>query len=271
MSYPATDPEWDWSGPYDVLSIMQYGAYTFSRPEGNWLPPLQPVNPQIPLRNGNGNLPTLHDSQKICAIYHEDCRGVCGDGILSPNNGEECDDGNNVDGDGCSANCKLTAVCGNGKLEAGEECDDGNTASGDGCSATCRKEFCGDGVVQPGLGEECDAGPGGSATCTATCKKPCIKTCNPDPRFNVCDITTSCVTLDGATGAGAGQHYCACAHGFRAASASPATDTSQLRLPWVGQEGRVFVNPGTACNVLCDQWTLGRDGCKEVTERAACY
>ncbi len=27
----------------------------------------------------------------------------CGDGILDP--GEECDDGNNIDGDGCSANC----------------------------------------------------------------------------------------------------------------------------------------------------------------------
>ena len=32
---------------------------------------------------------------------------MCGDGILSPNNGEECDDGNNIDGDGCSADCKI--------------------------------------------------------------------------------------------------------------------------------------------------------------------
>ncbi len=30
----------------------------------------------------------------------------CGDGILQPNNNEECDDGNNKDGDGCSATCK---------------------------------------------------------------------------------------------------------------------------------------------------------------------
>ncbi|MFC1599676.1 DUF4215 domain-containing protein [Patescibacteria group bacterium] len=30
---------------------------------------------------------------------------VCGDGILTYTNGEQCDDGNNVDGDGCSAHC----------------------------------------------------------------------------------------------------------------------------------------------------------------------
>lgn len=33
-----------------------------------------------------------------------------------------------------------TPVCGNGVLEQGEECDDGNNISGDGCSATCETE-----------------------------------------------------------------------------------------------------------------------------------
>jgi len=32
------------------------------------------------------------------------------------------------------------AACGNGKVEAGEECDDGNRIAGDGCSAKCRPE-----------------------------------------------------------------------------------------------------------------------------------
>jgi cysteine-rich repeat protein len=33
--------------------------------------------------------------------------------------------------------------CGNGTRAAGEECDDGNTTDGDGCSAECRLEVCG--------------------------------------------------------------------------------------------------------------------------------
>jgi cysteine-rich repeat protein len=45
-----------------------------------------------------------------------------------------------------------------------EQCDDGNNLSGDGCSSLCRKETkpqpprCGDGIVQVGLGEQCDDG-----------------------------------------------------------------------------------------------------------------
>jgi TonB family protein len=31
-------------------------------------------------------------------------------------------------------------VCGNVRVEPGEECDDGNTRNGDGCSSTCKKE-----------------------------------------------------------------------------------------------------------------------------------
>jgi cysteine-rich repeat protein len=34
-------------------------------------------------------------------------------------------------------------VCGNGQIETGEQCDDGNTVSGDSCSATCQTESYG--------------------------------------------------------------------------------------------------------------------------------
>ncbi|WP_216673601.1 RCC1 domain-containing protein [Pyxidicoccus fallax] len=65
----------------------------------------------------------------------------CGNGVQDP--GETCDDGNSVNGDGCSAMCQLQSgapLCGNGTVEAGETCDDGNVASGDGCSQVCASE-----------------------------------------------------------------------------------------------------------------------------------
>ena len=60
---------------------------------------------------------------------------VCGNSITEGN--EICDDGNTIDGDGCSATCLSLEVCGNGLKELAEQCDDGNVVSGDGCSAAC--------------------------------------------------------------------------------------------------------------------------------------
>jgi cysteine-rich repeat protein len=81
---------------------------------------------------------------------------LCGNGIHEF--GEQCDDGNLTNGDGCNSICKteVGAVCGNGALEAGEGCDDGNLVSGDGCDSTCHFEVCGNGLVQ--TGEQCDDG-----------------------------------------------------------------------------------------------------------------
>jgi cysteine-rich repeat protein len=93
----------------------------------------------------------------------------CGNGDLDL--GEECDDGNNIDGDGCSASC-LIEFCGDGLVNdaPNEECDDANTGDGDGCSSSCQIEpgfvcvgepsvctpTCGDGSLDPG--ETCDDG-----------------------------------------------------------------------------------------------------------------
>lgn len=108
-------------------------------------------------------------------------RRICGDGILE--DFEMCDDGNLIDGDGCSMSCLLEtsvpggggggvgALCGNAVLEVQEQCDDGNVQSGDGCSAACALEFsppveppevpletpvCGNGLRE--VGERCDDG-----------------------------------------------------------------------------------------------------------------
>ena len=93
------------------------------------------------------------------------CVHRCGNSALDPFGvyTEECDDGNLVSGDGCSASCNYeddyecsrvdnsasnpdicTLRCGNGVLDSNgsynEECDDSNVISGDGCSATCTAE-----------------------------------------------------------------------------------------------------------------------------------
>jgi cysteine-rich repeat protein len=89
-------------------------------------------------------------------------RSVCGDGITDRSR-EQCDDRNTEPGDGCDALCRREGmVCGNGVLEDvgswPEECDDGNTVDGDGCSSNCFNEVgeCGDGTVN--WNEECDDG-----------------------------------------------------------------------------------------------------------------
>jgi trimeric autotransporter adhesin len=68
---------------------------------------------------------------------------------------ERCDDGNLADGDGCDADCTITA-CGNGIVTAGEACDDGNAKNGDGCDVNCAVPACGNGARAPG--ERCDDG-----------------------------------------------------------------------------------------------------------------
>jgi cysteine-rich repeat protein len=89
----------------------------------------------------------------------------CGDGRRQRDT-EVCDDGNTVDGDGCSADCQSDESCGNGITDtaAGELCDDGNTDDGDTCRGDCRSDYaCGNGVVDSVAGgaredEVCDDG-----------------------------------------------------------------------------------------------------------------
>lgn len=95
------------------------------------------------------------------------CTTICGDGILiemivSGNEfirtAEECDDGNLVDGDGCTAECR-NERCGDGLVNNAEECDDGvnNSETTPGaCRTDCSLPACGDLVMDPG--EECDNG-----------------------------------------------------------------------------------------------------------------
>jgi len=136
----------------------------------------------------------------------------CGDGDLTPD--EACDDGGQVDGDGCAANCLAVdpgfscqppgqpchqiARCGDGVVSLSELCDDGNVADGDGCSARCKLEMgfkcegqpstcspttCGDGLHEGA--ESCDDG-------NATPFDGCSANCTAEPECGAGACTSSC-------------------------------------------------------------------------------
>src|SRR5258705_9085832 len=79
--------------------------------------------------------------------------GVCGDGTRDPD--EQCDDGNVVDGDGCSAECmiEVPAGCGDGAIAPPEQCDTrGESAT---CDLDCTLPVCGDAIHNAAAGEGC--------------------------------------------------------------------------------------------------------------------
>ena len=99
------------------------------------------------------------DSNRLSHCMMPGATGSCGDGYISETEGEQCDDGNVENNDGCSVQCTIEEgfscrqrylypesfcrrSCNNGVLEVGlrEDCDDGNHIAGDGCSNTCKIE-----------------------------------------------------------------------------------------------------------------------------------
>jgi cysteine-rich repeat protein len=121
---------------------------------------------------GDGDKGTPRGINEACG------EAQCGDGVQHW--GEQCDDGNTENGDGCDADCNVSIDsdgdgvfdsldncpeqanpdqsdrdkdgfgdlcdnqdCGNEQLEGSEECDDGNTEDGDGCGASCAIELVG--------------------------------------------------------------------------------------------------------------------------------
>lgn len=83
----------------------------------------------------------------------------CGDGIVDLQAGEGCDRGNenaNTPNAPCRRNCQPQR-CGDTIIDNGEHCDDGNLLSGDGCSGDCQSnESCGNAYIDSVKGEQCD-------------------------------------------------------------------------------------------------------------------
>jgi cysteine-rich repeat protein len=137
------------------------------------------------------------NSDTIPNACRTDCKNpVCGDSVRDDQFAETCDDGNSVDTDCCRDSCVVSSCgdgvpatgcgeqcdlgsgnmnapnicratgpnacknprCGDGIQDSAEQCDDGNTVSEDLCSGLCFVESCGDEIIQPGLGEQCDNG-----------------------------------------------------------------------------------------------------------------
>src|SRR2546426_1809021 len=106
-------------------------------------------------------------------------RSACGDGTLDP--GEQCDDGNNLNSDCCSARCTIEpagTVCrpAAGVCDVAEACD--------GTSPTCPADVFLSAATQcRAAAGECDVAefcPGNGATCPADGKQPGGTACTDD-------------------------------------------------------------------------------------------
>ncbi len=140
--------------PYAFTAVVPegaLGAFLGEAPAGDWT--LEVVD------DGYGNDATIESWTLRLEVV-----GQCGNGVVDA--GEQCDDGNGGNGDGCDADCRPSR-CGNGLVGIDEECDDGNTDDGDGCRSNCT--FCGDGVVDDPF-EGCDDGNTDDGDgCSAVC------------------------------------------------------------------------------------------------------
>ena len=107
-----------------------------------------------------------------------DCRAPqCGDGVLDA--GESCDDGNNRNGDCCTAFCEMLAV--------GSACEDGLFCTvDDTCDADAR---C------IGSGDPCER-PDGDANCSESCNEETDACDARDPDASACDDGVYCNGTD---------------------------------------------------------------------------
>lgn len=113
-----------------------------------------------------------------CPVPGRPCMPLCGDGKVV--GAESCDEGTlNGQVGHCPNSCGIVGICGDGVVqpELGEACDDGlNDGSYDGCSPQCQlASYCGDGLVQDA--EQCDLGAANSpwsnppyGSCLANCQ-----------------------------------------------------------------------------------------------------
>ncbi len=155
----------------------------------------------ITLSNAGGGGASLGDpAVAVLTIVNDDLNATCGNNAVEL--GETCDDGNGLDGDGCSVTCQ-TEACGDGAVNNNgtEQCDDGNAVDGDCCSATCQFEAagsaCDDGNVCS-LTDECDGAglcSGNGSTCgNGFVEGACAEQCDDGNAVNGDGCSMTCKT-----------------------------------------------------------------------------
>lgn len=218
----------------------------------------------------------------------------CGNGVLDE--GEQCDDGNTQQRDGCSEACNLernfdcanvgqactsTIVCGDGVIsgsEGDEACDDGNAGDGDGCSAACVVEVgfgcqsdadgrsvcvpaprvvCGDGIV--GAGEQCDDR-------NVVAGDGCSASCQVETGF-VCRLAGSLCEPGGFCGDGVllqGVEECDDGNGAPGDGCTGPSPIGSEREGCVIEPNFVCPTPGKPCHPACgDSQVTGRETCDD--------
>jgi cysteine-rich repeat protein len=110
-------------------------------------------------------------SLKVCNAELSAC-STCGNGVPGEA-GEDCDDGNAINGDSCENDCTLP-FCGNSIVDLGEDCDNAGANSDivpDACRSDCSFAKCGDEVID--TGEACDDGDNNADAANA-CRLDCV-------------------------------------------------------------------------------------------------
>ncbi len=115
----------------------------------------------------------------------------CGNGVVESALGEQCDDANADNFDGCRYDCQLPR-CGDGLVDPGEQCDDGsangNTLAGDCCSLGCQVQPNGTGCTT--AGNHCSTCEGG--LCTSVVPVVCAAS-------DQCHVAGSCTPASGCS------------------------------------------------------------------------
>jgi hypothetical protein len=117
---------------------------------------------------------------------HEGIPPGCGNGTVG--DGEECDDGNDVNGDGCDVDCSYS--CHND-----DECSDGNECNGIEVCDTTDSHACTEGVPPP-EGAPCDDGLFCTITDACDGTGACVGSGNPCSHDLACTVSEDCVEVD---------------------------------------------------------------------------